>query len=282
MIEEVRAGIDWLTATLPVEAKDYQVWLRMAQIAISQLESEGYRQQPRTMLGYYGVSVGNCFIGERDDRAMLQISGEKAGRFFQGLRRDDLHISRIDLQVTVKFDIMPPDIAKGAYQDAINHSQGVSILGRRKSHLITGSDGGDTAYIGSFSSEQFARIYNKEVQSEDLDYTRCWRYEIVLRNDLARQCGRNVPNGASDVESFILAFVSQWFAQRGVSIPFLGSQYLVVLPLKQTRPTDIEAKLTWLRTQVRPTIRYLRDAGYGVLLSEALGLPELDITEPSD
>jgi hypothetical protein len=40
------------------------------------------------------------------------------------------------------------------------------------------------------------------------------------------------------------------------------------------RPTDIEAKLTWLQKQVAPTVAYLLAQGYRDTILSVLGLPD--------
>ena len=43
-----------------------------------------------------------------------------------------------------------------------------------------------------------------------------------------------------------------------------------MLPLQRTLPTDVERKLHWLSTQVRPTVEYLCKLGFRDTLLETL------------
>jgi hypothetical protein len=157
---------------------------------------------------------------------------------------------------------MDLSVAKEAYRNATFENKSLPTGRRRKLWIIIGSDGGDTFYLGSPTSEQRARIYNKEVQSEDIQYTRCWRYEVVFRNDLSKQYATSYRQEGLSRPKFILQSVSKWFRVRGVDIHGLSSFNGVILPIERTRPTDIEAKLRWLDTQVKPTIAYLIAEGY--------------------
>lgn len=271
-VEQVTAGIDWLTLTLPWEAEGFQPWYISGISRVNTIAKLGYQLKPRSMLGYEGISAGNCFVGERGDGVMMQFTGHHADGAFFRVYRDDAHISRIDLQVTVRFTVMPPDIARRAYQDADTANRRLPAHRRRKLYVIMGSDGGDTFYLGSPSSDQRARIYNKEIQSEDPDYVRTWRYELVYRNDFATSISRTIDTGASDHKNVVLSVVSSWLQYRGVDCSLFSQGEREVLPIARTLPTDIEAKIKWLRTQVRPTIKLLIERGMQDELSEALGV----------
>jgi len=271
-VEQVTAGIDWLTLTLPRDAGNLAHWHIMGIHHLNTIAAQGYELKPRTMLGYDGYSAGNCFIGERDDGVMMQFTGNHADGAFFRVYRDDAHISRIDLQVTVKFFTMPSNIARRAYQDADDKNRRLPAHRRRKLWIIMGSDGGDTFYLGSPSSDQRARIYNKEVQSEVIDFVRTWRYELVLRNDFATSISRTISGTASDHQSIVLSTVVSWLQYRGVDCSLFAQGEREILPIVRTLPTDIETKLKWLRTQVRPTIKLLIERGMEDEMVEALGL----------
>lgn len=262
IVEAIYAGLDWLTVTLPNDAPGNAEWRNRGIRALESIAEEGNVLKPRGMLGYYGVSCGNCFVGERDADSMQQFTGFHADRVFDRLYRNDAHFSRIDIQVTVKTVERHADVAKEAYNSATQDNDSLPPARRRKLSLIVGSDGGDTAYIGSPSSDQRGRIYNKEVQSERPEYTRCWRYEVVYRNDYATTASKAIYARGSEHTRFCTIAAATWFGQRGISCNWFFSGLLEPMPLIRTRPTDIEAKLRWLETQVAPTVRYLCESGY--------------------
>lgn len=262
MIEKITAGVDWLSVSMPNTAPEYHEWRRKCHEAIEGISNEGYRLESRGLLGYVGLSAGNCFIGENQYGSFCQVTGEKAQTWFDYVYHRDCKVSRIDAQITTKLEVMDKNIAKEAYRNATLENKTLPAARRRKLWIIVGSDGGDTFYLGSTSSEQRARIYNKEVQSEDIQYTRCWRYEVVLRNELAKQFTTEYRQRGDRRPAFVVSFVSRWFGVRGVDISGLSGVEAVILPLERTRPTDIERKLEWIGTQVAPTIRYLIAEGY--------------------
>lgn len=257
MIERVTSGIDWVTATLPESAFMDNEWVHNCLICIDKVVDEGYQLEYSGLNGYKGVKAGGCFVGSREDGHMAQFSGRFADLYFDTVMRPDAHISRLDIQTTVKFKTMPKRVAKEAYRDAIAENQTISVTRRRKIYIIVGSDGGDTCYVCSASSSQRGRIYNKEVQSEDIMYVRSWRYEVVLRNEEATRLARSLSDKPTGRTQFCADWCAIWFEKRGIKAPWTFDAEIVVIPPVKTRPSQIEAKLNWLSHQVRPTIGYL-------------------------
>jgi DNA relaxase NicK len=272
MIEVVTAGLDWLTLTLGTDAVMEAEFVNRALKCLDTVVSEGHQLEYRDMLGYRGVGAGGCFVGTREDTHMVQMSGRYAHQFFGAVYRPDAHVSRADIQVTVKHKHMPKRVAKEAYKDAITSNNSLPVGRRRKVWIIVGSDGGDTCYIGSSSSDARGRLYNKEVQSEDPLYTRCWRYEVMLRNDHATNLCRSLQARIADYTQFCSDYVAIWYEKRGITIPWIISDAPVPIPPIKTLPTDIERKQNWLKHQVRPTVEYLLTVADRAVILELLGL----------
>lgn len=272
MIEVVTAGIDWLTATLPEDAPNYVEWQNTCIRYLTYVKKQGYEMKERRLLGYQGMSCGNCFVGTREGDAMCQWTGFHADEGFDAVYRPDLHISRIDVQVTTKLTVMDMGIAREAYHDAKTANEGLPSTRRRKLFIIIGSDGGDTFYLGSASSDQRARIYNKEVQSEDPLYVRSWRYEVVFRNNHATSISSYISGANTDKAGICADICASWLEKRGVKAPWHTDEWLTPLPLVRSLPTDIERKLHWLETQVRPTVGLLCSLGFRDMILESLGL----------
>src|SRR5437870_12332272 len=123
MIEGLTSGVDWITATLPLGAVLDQEWVYTCLQCIDAVVSEGYELEYSGLNGYKGVKAGGCFVGTRDDGHMVQFSGRFAHKFFDKVYRYDAHISRLDIQTTVKYKTMPKRVAKEAYRDAIAENQ---------------------------------------------------------------------------------------------------------------------------------------------------------------
>jgi|SRR6267378_238670 len=274
IIEVVNAGIDWLTATLPVEASMSADWYGRGLRYLQYIQKQGYELKERSLLGYTGLSCGNCFVGARDSDYICQWTGYHADDGFDAIYRPDMHISRIDVQVTVKYAVMPLTIAREAYRDAITSNEALPNTRRRKLFIIIGSDGGDTFYLGSASSDQRGRIYNKEVQSEDVTYLRTWRYETVFRNNHATSISGHIYTHSSNKAQICADICAKWFTARGVACAWHNNDNALPIPLVRTLPTDIERKLHWLEMQVKPTIKLLCELGFRDILLASLGLSE--------
>lgn len=272
MIEQITAGVDWITATLPLDSPRDAEWVMAGQQVLFDIAKEGYRIEERGLLGYRGVSAGNCFVGTREDGHMMQMTGHYADMAFKRIYRADMHISRVDVQVTVKYDVMPLNIAGKAYRNALNEDLGTKVSKRRKLYIITGSDGGQTLYVGAPSSEQRGRLYNKEVQSEKPEYARTWRYECVLRNERATQLCMRLAAEKPDYTHYVSTYVALWYETRSIEAPWGTNETITPLPPIRTLPTDIERALKWLEVQVAPTVRRLIEAGYRDTLIETLGI----------
>lgn len=268
-------GVDWITATLPKEAHYHQKWLSAAYGLLEQVSNEGNTLQPRSMQGYDGVGCGACFAGSRDDSSMAVFSSHHAHTAYRDLWRPDLHVSRLDMQVTVKYNKMPLTIARRGYKDAIQANNTLPEGRRRNIRIIIGTSGGDTLYIGSPTSEQLGCLYNKDVESGEDAYRSSWRYEVRLKNDRATTAYHALIEQPERANKFISAYVSNWYANRGVSIPWDTDEDITLPSTPKTLPSDDESRLAWLRQQVAPAIRDLQTRVGRDTILEALGLAEL-------
>lgn len=252
-------------------------WYIQCGEVIKEISRDGQKLEPRSMLGYVGVSAGNCFAGGRGDGSFLQLTGSYADRHFANVWSSGVKVSRIDLQITVRYTERLPDLGKQAYADAVDAMGNFKGMRGRKLTTISGSDGGYTLYIGSMHSEQRGRMYNKEAQCPLPEYERAWRYEVVFKNELALQVAGMLKSGAETRLPTIVEIVKEWYKRRGVDIDGLDAVNLVTLPLERVRRTDAEKRLLWLSEQVRPAVSWLLSNGYEVDVLDALDLkPKAD------
>lgn len=273
-IEWAESGIDWLSCSLRLDATNVAQWRHQCTWCIEGIAREGHQVVPRKLNGYHGVSVGNCFIGEREDGYWFNLTGEYANRYFHHTYHPEAHYSRIDAQITVKYTEPRPDIGKDAYYAASHHNDRLSAAKRRKLYIIIGSDGGDTLYIGAPSSDQRGRMYNKEVQSQIERYRGCWRWEVVFKNDLATDYAAQLASRPDRASKHVFGTVAAWYGDRGVILPGMHDMGAVILPKQRAVSTDVERKLQWLERQVAPTVRYLCELGFRDTIAAALGLNE--------
>lgn len=275
-VARVAAGIDWLSMSLDRNAPNSGWWANTAHEVMNEVVGEGHVRKGYKLNGYDGWGAGGCFVGERVDGYFAQFSGSYADDSFWRLYRPDAHLSRLDLRVDVQFKEMPPNVARKGYRDGIRANDKLPLARRRKLYLVMGSDGGDTLYVGSPSSDQRGRLYNKEVQSEDPRYSRTWRYECVYRNDYAGAVAQAVIAAGEADFSAIRTIVSQWYGNRGISTSAFATGETSVVPIVRTLPSDVDKRLAWLRSQVAPALRWLQDAGASTEMWESLGLIKPD------
>ena len=170
--QTVYAGVDWISATLGREEVDNQVWLYDCIHALEKVQSVGNTYKRRSMLGFDGWESGGCFIGSNEELHYAQFAGKYANDAYSMLCHPKVHVSRIDLQITVQYDIELLKEGKYQYARAIHHNKSLPAHRQRRIDLYLGSSGGDTIYIGSPSSDVRGRLYNKAKQSNELPYER--------------------------------------------------------------------------------------------------------------
>jgi len=272
LVDRIEAGIDWLSCTLPLDALGAERWYAQAQHVILAIGREGYEVNERSLLGFDGISAGNNFVGCNQERVYLQISSHHADEFIRTVDRDDLHYSRIDVQNTVWFTEEQTDIAKEVFDVLSHNNEHIQRSRVRSFRIIIGSDGGDTVYIGSTTSEQQARIYNKARQTEKEHYQNAWRYEICLRDRNAGSFMRNWRAEIDDPVRCCLGYVHTWLLTRCIPLDYFRDHPVVAIPKQRSAPTEVDSKLRWLKRQVAPSIEFLTERGYRDSVLEALGL----------
>ena len=269
-VQTLYTGVDWISGTLDRGEVENQTWLYDCLHALEKVQAFGNTYKRRSMLGFDGWESGGCFIGSNDTMHYAQFAGKYANDAYPMLQHPKVHISRIDLQITVQYDVELTKEGRFQYAYAIRHNKSLPEHRRRKVHLYAGSDGSDTVYVGSPSSDTRGRLYNKAKQSGEAAYARSWRYEVVYRNKHANTMFGRLFNQDVAPAELILQEVITWYRERGIMV--LGVEcggHNTTAPPKQP-VSDAERKLRWIRTQVIPTIRKLAELGYAEELMDAI------------
>jgi hypothetical protein len=272
----VDAGIDYLSMTMPNDNPHIISWRSGATAYLHEIAATGIEITESRRLGYYGQSVGGSFVGERERDTIAVYSGERAKAAFPRLYRPDVHVSRLDVQVSFRYDVSTANVAEIARAQVKQSNRTISSARHRNATLIEDLRGGATCYIGTRKSEQFARIYNKDAESGDKRYENVWRYEVQLKNKYASKLAEQFTSNTYSPPMHATVFVKQWLKHRGVSTPWMAMAELLPLPTITKQPTQLEEKLMWLQTIVRPSIRVLLKYGLRDAILEALGLDDLD------
>lgn len=268
--ETVYSGVDWISGTLGREEIESQTWVYDCLHALEDVQRLGNTYKRRSLLGFDGWESGGCFVGSNDTMHYAQFAGKYANDAYKMLDHPKVHISRIDLQITVQYNIELVKEGRYQYARAIRHNKDLPEYRRRKIHLYAGSDGGDTVYLGSPSSDTRGRLYNKDKQSGDKAYERAWRYEVVYRNANAASVYRYINTTDNEVSAVILSEVLDWYSKRGVIVLDVAFHGGHTIELPKPPSTDVERKLRWIRNQVIPTIRKLAELGYAEELMTAI------------
>jgi DNA relaxase NicK len=206
--------------------------------------------------GYIGWQAGQLCWGERPDGAILRVSGDLADKYWTENLPIGHNVSRIDLAVDVWWHVSP---------DAMIAEHNVDTLDARmltksrpwKVACVNGFGDGDTLYIGSRTSLEFIRIYNKEAQSDGEDaYRGATRYEVEYHDEAARAIVHRGRIGRRS-KSWLLGEVSSILHRRGVGALSCLLATEPIDTVTRRAPTSDEKKLDWLRTQVAPSVRSL-------------------------
>jgi len=258
----VSTGVDWLTCTSN-DDKVGLAWFEMFQrLAV----------EPREWNNpwYVGKSDEHIRWGYNSKMGYIFISsGVLADVVFQQTVPVARKVTRIDVQVTVRLQKANCEVARNGYR--VN-----SASPNRKYGLIQNSRNGQTLYVGSRTSAQFGRVYDKGVESGYDEPGRLWRYEVELKKPVSDTAARQLANWSNPEKGQeshyqIVPFVFDWFLHRGVGPVFAREGQNDIVTEVGRRITSDEKKLEWLRTQVRPTIQYLLGKGQADKLAEALG-----------
>lgn len=270
--EKLEASIDWLSCTLPDGDSNRAIAWDSAVKLQDELNQQGYAARKCRLQGYDGVMVGKLFVGENDQGLFIRATSSAAMLAYQHLYIPEMHVSRLDIQVT---DWNPKGLEFCGVQ-AEHQAKARKLAGGRGANRqirhIADDEGGYTLYVGSKTSESFMRLYNKGAESKDEYYTGAWRYEVELHNELATQTARYLANIGNAIESSIIVSVRQYVRERGITVywdQLGGDQVIRPLPYQET---DDERSIIWLGKQVKPTVQRLVKAGYLVDILEALGL----------
>lgn len=257
------SGVDYFTATAARSGQGEKLY-PIARMIAQQLEANMSQKQWK-FFGYHGWIYSDPLVGHfaygsaSDDRMgeILQASGEIANYYFPNVlfQRNDVPLrwTRIDLCADVTLGQQRECVCADGYKRLI------ALKTKNKVSLVTNNLGGETLYIGSRSSDQFGRVYDKGVEKGSLAPGWQYRYEIELKGKRAKVASNQLASLAAPTtwSQGIATTIYDWFDERNVSPVFTrGDLYGLDLRVKWEAPND-EQKLLWLRTQVGPTVKKL-------------------------
>lgn len=262
----ISSGIDWLSCSAPLSDEDWSLYA-VARAAIRVQRLSGGLEKPWKMKGLTGWIANGIVAARSPTLAFASVSGANATEYFPILFPSAQHVSRLDLQLTARFQ---PGTAKGLAHALYNAPFGPTTTGRPPARtLLTTAAGGATCYIGKRKSEVFGRCYDKGVEEDSDPPGTLWRWEVELKNNTATLTAKELDQCeslASEAGSMVCGRFWQW----GYSIP-CSSWSGLPFQVDKRRP-DSAKTLEWLRTGVRPSVDRLIAAGLAREVREALGL----------
>lgn len=261
------ASIDWLTATTKT-AVGRDEYRRIAAVIAANEATQGNPAKVWGWQGYSGIQAGGLTHGERQDGAILRLSGPLAANHWRDAVRWSANVSRLDLQVTTHHKPFPSHLGTEGYAAILLSTPPGSKP--PNANLTVSTDGGETLYLGRRASEKYARLYNKEAESKEAQYRHCWRYEIELKGKAANLAASKLLP-IPDERPHVATYVWRHFSDRDVAPTFAPLLAGGLLSVPRSRSTD-ERALIWLATQVRAVVNRLTIAGRRPELLAALGL----------
>lgn len=268
LVVAIEPSVDWITATLKSRGKrDFiSEWANEHLDACLAL---GEHVSLWNSFGYDGWSVSGMRWGRRPQDDLIQLSGSLANAHWALVVGAASNVTRIDLAVTVKFKHHLINLEKDEYETIGKLAQDLPII--RNYAIISSLLGGDTLYVGSRSSSQFGRIYDKGLESNAPEFANCHRWEVEYKKPLAQVAAQALIAGG-ETEPLILSVVKQWFDERLIYVPWEATERTTAIAILRKETTDDRA-LRWLERQVGPTVSRLVARGKSGDVLKALGIP---------
>lgn len=268
------AGVDWLTVTTPhgERAKHLADW---GEVLLSSEKRKGNDFKQWEWNGYHGYTAGAVALGGRPDGVYCRLSGEAAREHWRHVFDIAQRCTRLDVQVTVA------GLPEGHNLAAQEHERVKDFRPKRgrpgEWELRLTRARGATLYLGSRSSQTFARLYDKSAEEERKHLGGRWRYELELKEETACKTALHLASlGAPAARC--LSTVHDGFSSRGVVPIFVRSDQPIMEPYRRDQSDD-DRRLAWLSGQVRDVVAGLRRRGREVDVMRALGIGESAIAD---
>jgi hypothetical protein len=240
----------------------------------------------KNRMQYAGLTCDGVFYGVGKQHsgihAMLQVPGYRSriAAAIAQLDTEPIRCSRFDLQITVDASLIPSFGMLFHRLNEANTSEWNHTGPRPKVQHIRNSDGYDTLYIGTRTSELFRRIYVKHIDGGD--YV---RYEVEYKGNLARALWERGDVSRREAQADI--FRHQFHAlprslQRALQ-PFVerveqGTGEFVPV----NRSTDEEKAIEWFASGVIPALDKARSRGYFHKVCATMSAQGYDLTVRTD
>jgi hypothetical protein len=248
----LEAGVDWITATRRRDNHFFEL-ANYADTMMLQQVNSGDKCEAWNWQGYKGFHAGPVSWGHGTHGAIAVITGPLAANVIDRVAKLADHISRLDYQVTV----LDGSFALDPTEDYWEVADGLPLTTAYPPNLerIQNRRGGRTITVGDRASAKYLRCYNKHVESKG-DYPRgSWRFELELKREASENEHSLWAKQIVPLDC-VISTVSTFLAQHHLAAPFSSSESHII-PGRIKRPRDADRILTWLSTQVRPSVEWV-------------------------
>lgn len=261
------AGLDWLTITT-TEGDRTDDLVILSKTLLDTEEARGGVKSVWAMQGYKGFKCGAVKSGVRKGtEGILVISGDKCHEYSPTLAQGNPHLTRLDLQCTIRLQQPEPLNAYRLYQKLLRLKEEGQI---RQSLRYISSESGDTLYIGRRGKSVMLRFYDKSREYSEAQAGQIWRYEVEYGRNTASKAWSRVTMREFD-PVWIANIVHTEFEKRKVKPEYLPSNRITAIEIGR-KTTDAEGRLNWLVRCVSPVVTQLIASGYDDEVIDALSL----------
>jgi len=272
---EVDAGVDYITRSFTHEGPERQLYSEVTQWLHKRAKADGDQASPARRLGYDGWGGTHWFTGSHTQGNLVIVSSGLADQvcnLFPGLLTTP---SRLDVQVSYVCSIGVKNRLNTVLKEVLKEREHRPKALKFRVDYWSDTDGINTVYVGSRTSAQFARIYDKHTQSPKLYPENTVRYEIQFTNEFAHKVAQSIYGIIQPSSLTARDIVWSWLADRGIDVPSDIIYSQIGLPRYDKQNTSDARKLAWFEKQVKPGVHdLLKRNSRGTILA-ALGLLEL-------
>lgn len=268
-VDITESQVDWLTATALTDVPVTRL-TKLATALTADERRAGNAIAKWGHQGYKGYHCGHLEWGIRGDSAIIRLWGKLADERLDDVREASDHFTRVDLAVTTRVEPFNEELAKEKKGELEQRERGRGF--QAGWDFRETSRHGDTLYIGSRSSQFYARLYNKQRELDIPAYKSCWRWEVECKQAAAGNAVAALTR-FPDRQSYIRSAVHQHFSRRGVQ-PIWHADGDALQGAGDAGEPDLKRHARWVERAIRPMLdKYRRTPGYELLL-KALGVPD--------
>lgn len=251
------AGIDYMTMTFNPKHHQRVKALLLIRAEMSKTASEQDKIIPGTMRGYIGEKQGKLLYGEKDGWLLVQVSGSRSRHIAQLFKDHGItgKATRIDFQATCQTSV-PVERYLQEVSSKIEANTGAE-KGRSARNSATYKNRGRACgmVIGSRSSENYTRLYNKTLEQRNRIAPNLARAEVELKGTKA-ELGWAMYMKSAQPYYYSCSMVKSDFMRYGIDLEWLAKGDKVEFESSWEK-TTVQKQMNWLYTHVRPTVQKL-------------------------